>query len=94
MGHIVHSSASRLTNIDVLFFLFGCTRHIFHKKHVGMCYAEHLLLPSVGFVGHIVHFGASIRKMSMHYFTCSGGPGEVSIKSAPGHVTSKLCFCI
>jgi hypothetical protein len=30
----------------------------------------------------------------MHYFSCSGGPGTVSIKSAPGHITPNMCFCI
>jgi hypothetical protein len=29
----------------------------------------------------------------MHDFSCSGGPGAVSIKSALRHVTSNLCFC-
>jgi hypothetical protein len=29
---------------------------------------------------------------SSHYFSYSGGPGAVSIKSAPGHVMPKLCF--
>jgi hypothetical protein len=28
----------------------------------------------------------------MNYFSCSGGPGAVSIKSVPGHVTPNLCF--
>jgi hypothetical protein len=30
--------------------------------------------------------------MSTHYFSCSGGPGVVSVKSALGHVTPNLCF--
>jgi hypothetical protein len=34
------------------------------------------------------------RKMITHYFSCSGGPGVVSIKIALEHVTPKLCFCI
>jgi hypothetical protein len=31
-------------------------------------------------------------EMSMHYFSCSGGSGAISIKSAPGDVTPNLCF--
>jgi hypothetical protein len=30
----------------------------------------------------------------MHYFSCSGEPGAVSIKSAPGHIMSILYFCL
>jgi hypothetical protein len=30
----------------------------------------------------------------MHYFSCSGRPGAVSIKSMMGHVTLNLCFYI
>jgi hypothetical protein len=33
-------------------------------------------------------------EMSMHYFSCSGGPDAISIKSVSGHVTPNLCFCI
>jgi hypothetical protein len=32
--------------------------------------------------------------MSVDYLSCSGGPGAVSIKSVPGHVTPNSCFCI
>jgi hypothetical protein len=31
-------------------------------------------------------------KIPTYYFTCSGGPGAVSIKSAPGLVTPNLSF--
>jgi hypothetical protein len=34
------------------------------------------------------------HETSTHYFSCSGGPSVVSIKSAPGHVTVNLCFSI
>jgi hypothetical protein len=34
------------------------------------------------------------REMSMHYFSCLGGSGVDPTKSASGHVTSNLCFCI
>jgi hypothetical protein len=33
-------------------------------------------------------------EISMHYFSCSGGPEVVSIKSAQGHVTQNFSFCI
>jgi hypothetical protein len=32
--------------------------------------------------------------MSTHYFSCSGGPDAVSIKSGLGHNASSLCFCV
>jgi hypothetical protein len=38
---------------------------------------------------HPVRLG---HKMSMDYFSCSGGLGAVSIWSPPGHVMQNLCF--
>jgi hypothetical protein len=35
-----------------------------------------------------VHLG---REISTHYFSFLGGPGVVSLKSTPGHVTPNLC---
>jgi hypothetical protein len=32
--------------------------------------------------------------MSTHWFSCSGGPGADSTKSALEHVTTNMCFCI
>jgi hypothetical protein len=46
------------------------------KSASGTCYAKFFLHP-VGFVGHIVHFGASVRKMSMHYFLSRVGPVRI-----------------
>jgi hypothetical protein len=36
-----------------------------------------------------VHLGC---ETSMHYLSCLGRPGVVSIKSVPGHVTSEILF--
>jgi hypothetical protein len=48
----------------------------------------------VGSMSHVVHYGASRHETSAHYFSCSGGPSAVSIKSVTGHVMPNLCFCI
>jgi hypothetical protein len=50
-GHIVHSRASLVRNVDAIFFKLRWDRYGFHKNHVGTRYAKS--------VGHIVHFGAS-----------------------------------
>jgi hypothetical protein len=34
------------------------------------------------------------HETSTHYFSCSGGPGAVSIKSALAHIKLDVCFCI
>jgi hypothetical protein len=34
------------------------------------------------------------NEMSTNYFSCSGGPSAVFIKSAPGHNALNLCFSI
>jgi hypothetical protein len=57
-------------------------------------YAELVFLHPVGFAGHIVHSRASVRKTLTHHFSCSGGPGAISIKSMLRHITSYWCFCI
>jgi hypothetical protein len=70
-------------------FMLGWARCGLHKKHAGECYAKLLFLHPVGSTGHIVH---PVHDTSTHYFSCSGGPNAVSIKSALGHITLNLCF--
>jgi hypothetical protein len=94
VGHIVHSGASGLRNIDALFFMIGWGQGGFRRKRVGTRYVEVVLLHSVGFTGHVVDSSAFGPQKSTPYFSCSGGPSVISIRSAPGHVPLNLCFCI
>jgi hypothetical protein len=91
---IVHSGASGGQNVDALFFMLGWDRYGFHKKCAGIHYAELVFLHLMGYVGHVVLFGVSRRKKSMHYFARSGKTDMDSIKSGSGHVTPNMSFCI
>jgi hypothetical protein len=57
-------------------------------------YAELVFLYPMEFAGHIVHSGASRARNFDALFFMLDGPDAVSIRSALGHVTPKLCFCI
>jgi hypothetical protein len=94
VGHVVQSGVSSAQNVDALFFMLGWNRYGLHKKHTGTRYTELVLLHPVGSVGHVVHYSCLWCKTSMHYFSCSGGPGVVSIKSSSGHLVPNLYFCI
>jgi uncharacterized membrane protein YsdA (DUF1294 family) len=94
MVHVVYSDGFRAQNVLAVFFMLGWARCDFHKKCARIHYAELVSMHMVGSVGHVVRSSASGHETSMQYFSCSGGPSTVSIKTAPGHVTLKLCFCI
>jgi hypothetical protein len=68
-GHIVHSSASRVQNINVLFFMLGWELYGFHKKRARSHYTELVFLYPVGSVGHVTHSsGAGMRKVDALFF--------------------------
>jgi hypothetical protein len=52
-GHIVCCGATRMRNIDALFFMLEWAWWESHKKHVGLSYIEHKFLHLVGSADHI-----------------------------------------
>jgi hypothetical protein len=58
-GHVVHSGASGVRNIDALLFMLGWAQSGFHKMCTGTLYAKIVFLQSVGSVSHVVHFSTS-----------------------------------
>jgi hypothetical protein len=66
---------------------------VISRKSTATRYAQHVFLHLVGSTSHIVHSSVSGERNVNALFSCSGGPSAVSIKIAPGHITSNLCFC-
>jgi hypothetical protein len=94
MGHIVHSDASGVQNIDPLFFLLGWAQCGLKKKHAGRSYIKLVFSHPIGSTGEVMQSGLSRTRKVRALFFCSGGIGIDATKSAMGHVTSNLCFCI
>jgi hypothetical protein len=84
----------RAANIDTLFFILEWDRYGFDKKCTRTRNTELVFLHPVGSVGHVVHSAAFRARNDLHYISCWGGPGVVSIKSAPGLITPNFSFCI
>jgi hypothetical protein len=72
--------------------MLGWDQYGFDKNHVRTCYAGLVLLHPMVSVDHIVIPVRLRRRMVMHYFSCSGGTGADSTKSALRHVTPNFCL--
>jgi hypothetical protein len=57
-GHVVHSGASRVRNVEKLFFLLGWDWYGFRKMRIRTSYVKLVVLHPVGYAGHVVHSGA------------------------------------
>jgi hypothetical protein len=94
VSHVVYFSAPLVQNVTALIFILGWARCSYHKKRIRIRYVE-LVFSSGGIYGSRSAFRLCLEcETSTHYFSFLGGPSVASIKSALGHVTRNLSFCI
>jgi hypothetical protein len=110
VGHVVHSSTSRLWNIDTLFFMLRWAWCCFHKKRRGTRYTKLVFLHLVGSVGDVVNSGASgpwnvdtlffmlgwarCTFHKKHARTRYAGLVLLHLVGSTGHIIPNMCFCI
>jgi hypothetical protein len=92
-GHVVHSSASGLRNIDALYFMLEWA-WCGSKKSVSLHLTPDLCFSSDEICGsHRGFRGVRPRNINAVFFML-GWPRCGFQKNAPGHVMLNLCFCI
>jgi hypothetical protein len=92
VGHVLHSVASGMQNVNVIFFTLRWDGYELHKKSAGTRYAKLVFLHLVGSVSHVVHSVHPSHEMSMHYFSCLGGTGLDSRKNCNGTYYAEVVF--
>jgi hypothetical protein len=94
VGHIVHSGASELRNINTLFFMLRWDQYRFNKSTLGHVTSNFSFCIRWDLrVAYCIPVHPS-HQTPTHYFSCSGGPSTDYLKSASRHITLNLCFCI
>jgi hypothetical protein len=94
VGHVVHSGASRVRNVDALFFMLQWDRYWFDKNASRHVVPILFFLHLVGSVSHVVHFGASGSRTVDVLFFMLGWDRYGFDKSGLERVTSNMCLCI
>jgi hypothetical protein len=93
VGHVEHSDVSAARNVIAQFFILVLDWYGFDKTHTWTRYGELVFWHLVRFAGHAMHSSASGARNIDALFLMLGGPGTVSIKNTPGHITPNLFFC-
>jgi hypothetical protein len=74
-GLVAHSGASRVQNVNAVFFILGWALCEYHKNSAGTRYTKLVFMHPMRSGGHVVHSVASGCKTSTHYFSTFYGPG-------------------